>query len=240
MNKIKRALAAIVAAFFALNIFLVAAFASAEGSPEGARIIEEIVISEEIIAIEDLAPSAPDEQLNPVGHPFTPAGAGTVIDHATDADGKAFYAISTPDKHVFYLVIDKQRNIENVYFLNAVTVKDLLALASDDIQTPAVEPQAPPPMVLPPVPAIELQARATPAPTPEPQPRSEANIRARVYIAAGVVVIFGGVAGWRLKASQVKRRDASISEEYEIARDYTDGDYDSEWDEDHDGDASTP
>ena len=60
---------------------------------------------------------------------FTPAGTGTVVNTATNADGKEFYTITTPDKNVFYLVIDRQRDGDNVYFLNAVTEKDLLALA---------------------------------------------------------------------------------------------------------------
>jgi len=60
---------------------------------------------------------------------FTPAGTGTVVNTATDKDGKEFYTITTPDKNVFYLVIDRQRDGDNVYFLNAVTEKDLLALA---------------------------------------------------------------------------------------------------------------
>ena len=62
-------------------------------------------------------------------NPFTPAGTGTVVNTATDADGKEFYTITTPDKNVFYLVIDRQRDGDNVYFLNAVTEQDLLALA---------------------------------------------------------------------------------------------------------------
>ena len=60
---------------------------------------------------------------------FTPAGTGTVVNTATDTDGKEFYTITTPDKNVFYLVIDRQRDGDNVYFLDAVTEKDLLALA---------------------------------------------------------------------------------------------------------------
>jgi hypothetical protein len=60
---------------------------------------------------------------------FTPAGTGTVVNTATDKDGKEFYTITTPDKNVFYLVIDRQRDGDNVHFLNAVTEKDLLALA---------------------------------------------------------------------------------------------------------------
>ncbi len=60
---------------------------------------------------------------------FTPGGTGTVVNNATNEDGKEFYTITTPDKNVFYLVIDRQRDGDNVYFLNAVTEKDLLALA---------------------------------------------------------------------------------------------------------------
>lgn len=62
-------------------------------------------------------------------NPLTPDGQATVVDNATDEDGKEFYTIVTPAENTFYLVIDKQRDSDNVYFLNAVTESDLLALA---------------------------------------------------------------------------------------------------------------
>ncbi len=62
-------------------------------------------------------------------NPFTPAGQATVLDNATDGEGKEFYTFITPEENVFYLVIDNQRDSENVYFLNAVTEDDLAALA---------------------------------------------------------------------------------------------------------------
>lgn len=62
-------------------------------------------------------------------NPFTPAGQASVLDNATDGDGKEFYTFITPEENVFYLVIDNQRDSENVYFLNAVTEDDLMALA---------------------------------------------------------------------------------------------------------------
>ena len=52
-----------------------------------------------------------------------------MLDNATSEDEKEFYTIVTPDENVFYLVIDKQRDADNVYFLNAVTESDLMALA---------------------------------------------------------------------------------------------------------------
>ena len=39
-----------------------------------------------------------------------------MVDNATDEDGKEFYTITTADESVFYLVIDKQKTSENVYF----------------------------------------------------------------------------------------------------------------------------
>ena len=50
-------------------------------------------------------------------NPFTPDGTGTVVDNATDEDGKEFYTITTADESIFYLVIDKQKTSENVYCL---------------------------------------------------------------------------------------------------------------------------
>jgi SLT domain-containing protein len=57
-----------------------------------------------------------------------------VIDNVTNEDGKEFFTITTPSKHVFYLIIDRQKESENVYFLDAVTEKDLLALAQSEGQ----------------------------------------------------------------------------------------------------------
>ena len=72
-----------------------------------------------------------------------PGGTGTVIENATEEDGKEFYTIMTPDENVFYLIIDRQRNTENVYFLNAVTEADLLPLAEFPIEedTPIIVPE---------------------------------------------------------------------------------------------------
>ena len=72
--------------------------------------------SAETIPVETVTPEEPAEP-----NPFTPDGTGTVVDKATDKDGKEFYTITTPDENIFFLVIDNQKSSENVYFLNAVT-----------------------------------------------------------------------------------------------------------------------
>lgn len=62
----------------------------------------------------------------------TPNGTGTVVSNTTNSDGKEFLTVKTADDHVFYLIIDKQKTGDNVYFLDAVTEKDLLSLAQSD------------------------------------------------------------------------------------------------------------
>ena len=62
---------------------------------------------------------------------FTPDGQGAVLDNTGDSD-KEFFTFSTPNGNIFYLVIDRAREGENVYFLNAVTESDLAALAEKD------------------------------------------------------------------------------------------------------------
>ena len=75
---------------------------------------------------------------------LTPSGQGTVVDNVTGENGKEFYTISTPEENIFFLVVDKERESENVYFLNAVTESDLLALAEKDENAPT-EPSTPEP-----------------------------------------------------------------------------------------------
>ena len=69
-----------------------------------------------------------------------PGGQGTVIDNVSgtsEDSGREFFTIATPDENVFYLVIDRQKDTENVYFLNAVTESDLMALAAKDTEMPS-------------------------------------------------------------------------------------------------------
>lgn len=158
----------------------------------------------------------PWEGLEPAGplptepNPFTPDGTGTVVDNATDQDGKEFFTITTAEEAVFYLVIDRQRETENVYFLNAVTVADLMALAES-----SGEPAAPEP---PPEPEPE------PTTTPEPEPVPEKKGGAGPFLMALAVVVIGGGAGWYFKIYRPKLQKAAEPEE----------DYDGEapWDGD--------
>ena len=162
----------------------------------------------------------PAEPLPTESNPFTPDGTGTVVDNATDQDGKEFFTITTAEEAVFYLVIDRQRETENVYFLNAVTVADLMALAES-----SGEPAAPEP---PPEPEPEPT-------TPEPEPVPEKKGGAGPLLLALAVVVIGGGAGWYFKIYRPKHQKAAEPEE-DYGGDPYDGseDYDGEapWDED--------
>lgn len=78
-------------------------------------------------------------------NPLTPDGNATLVDQASDKDGKEFYTFTSPAGNQFFLIIDKQRSDNNVYFLDYVTEKDLISLAKKDKENPliteALEPE---------------------------------------------------------------------------------------------------
>jgi len=124
-----------------------------------------------------------------VPQPFTPFGTGTVVDNANDGDGKEFYTITTDGGDIFYLIIDRQRNSQNVYFLNAVTAADLIALAEQNgkgsVVVESVATYSSQPEVVEQEPTEPLETEA-----PEPSTGNSTMIIVIVVVAAGV----GGVA----------------------------------------------
>lgn len=130
----------------------------------------------------------PAQEETTTAKPFTPEGTGTVVDNATDEDGKEFYTIQTPDEHIFFLVIDKQRTSENVYFLDTVTEKDLLSLAQSEKEPETVEPE-PEPTPAPQEPTDE------PEPAPAPEPEKKDSPIGTILLVLAVAVIGGGPAG---------------------------------------------
>lgn len=173
---------------------------------------------------EGLAPvePTPAPEPEPEPNPFTPDGQGTMVDNATDQDGKEFFTIMAADESVFYLVIDRQRETENVYFLNAVTVADLMALAEP---SPEAVPE--------PLPEPEPE----PATEPEPEPEPEKSGGAGTLLLVLAVLALGGGAGWYFKIYRPKQQAAApgvdFDEAGEYGEDYGGGEYDDlpPWDE---------
>lgn len=171
----------------------------------------------------DTAPSASasaDPEQPAQEKPFTPDGQATVTDNATNEDGKEFYTITTPNENVFYLVIDKQREDKNVYFLNAVTEADLMALAegdkSADSETAVPEICRCKAKCLPgevdttcPVCLKDLTACTAKAVEPAPDdtqaepPKKESNGGSILFILIAVAAVGG--AGWYFKVYKPKK-----------------------------------
>ncbi len=166
---------------------------------------------------EGLDPVEPTEPpATPEPNPFTPDGQGTMVDNATDGDGKEFFTIMAADESVFYLVIDRQRETENVYFLNAVTVADLMALAEP---SPEAVPE----------PLPEPEPEPTPEPEPEPEPEKSGGAGMLLLVLA--VLGIGGGAGWYFKIYRPKQQQAAgPGEDYDEAEEYGE-DYGGEYDD---------
>lgn len=153
-------------------------------------------------------------------NPLTPDGSGSVVDNATGNDEKEFFTIQTDNGNTFYLIVDRQRNSDNVYLLDAVTERDLLALAeksgnSGGIEIP--EPQTPEP---------------TPKPQPtEPEPIEEEQTKGKkpkgngsIFIVLFITVAVGGV-GYYLKIYKPKLEENNIDSDFDDEDEFDDEDY---------------
>ena len=147
---------------------------------------------------------------------ITPDGAGTVIDNVfIEGNGLEFFTFTTEAGNVFYLVVDRLRTMDNVYFLNAVTEQDLIALAEKDgveLTGTSGIPSAP--------------GETTPAdPTGEPEPPEEPTANkggvsggTLIFILIGAAAV--GIAGYYFKIMRPKQQRAADDD----SSDYGDGD----------------
>ena len=70
-----------------------------------------------------------------------PDGTANVVDYAVSESGKEFYIIQTANGNTFYLVLDKDRESNNVYLLSPVDEGDLSDFVKqDETQEPTAEP----------------------------------------------------------------------------------------------------
>ena len=176
----------------------------------------------------------PDSQPDTTPHnptALTPDGQGTVMDNVTDGDGKEFFTFTTPSENTFYLVIDRQRDSENVYFLNTVTENDLMALAEkngDNSGISAVPDPAPVCICKDkceagavntacPVCILSMNNCAGTAPAPaepeKPEQPKEGNNAGTIVIVLLAMLAVGG-AGWYFKIYKPKH-DMTDAEDFD-------------------------
>ena len=125
-------------------------------------------------------------------NPLTPDGNATLVDQVSDKDGKEFYTFTSPAGNQFFLIIDKQRSDNNVYFLDYVTEKDLISLAKKDKENPLIT-EAPEPETKQPEPEIK-EEKPEEKPVEEEKPEKKQNNTGMVLILLLVTVGVGIVA----------------------------------------------
>jgi len=153
-------------------------------------------------------------------NPLTPDGQATVVDNVTDMDGVEFFTFFTPSGNVFHLIVDRQRGSENVYFLNAVTEFDLMALAeASGLNMPDYTISG--------IPATPILPEETPQ---EPEPE-ETPDEPRSGMGGGTIffllLIFAAVggAGYYFKIVRPKQQQQMMGDDYNEDDDDEYGDY---------------
>ena len=149
---------------------------------------------------------------------LTPDGTGTVMDNVITQNDIEFFTVFTEDGHEFFLVVDRQRNVDNVYLLNTVTLDDLVSLADPGsnaggslvsaIPTPA--PAEPQPEEQPPIPQ--------PDPMPEEQPAQNSGNNSSIIVIIVAAALFGGGA-YYFKIVKGKNNYSDTDEEDEESED---------------------
>jgi len=151
--------------------------------------------------------------------PFTPNGNGEVMDNAKDTDGKEFFTIKTRDENVFYLIVDRQRGSENVYLLNAVSDKDLMALAEKSGSNTTEEV------------TIANTTEKTEITTETIASSSNSNNNTGTFVLIAIAMLIVGGIGYYFKIYKPKHLEKDIDSEDEADIDTEYSEYETESDE---------
>ena len=140
---------------------------------------------------------------------LTTKGNAQLVDDVTDNENLQFITVTARDGSVFYFVIDKGANSENVYFLNTVDESDLAALVEDYSPTAAAEQQEP-----------EASASPEPEQTEQEQPKQTEQKKGSsptLYIVLALIAA-GVIGGYYYKVILPKKKleDADDIEDFEL------------------------
>lgn len=139
---------------------------------------------------------------------LTPKGNAQLVDDVTNNENLQFITVTARDGNVFYFVIDKGANSENVYFLNTVDESDLAALAEDYTPTVAEQPKP----------------EASPTPEPEQTEQEQQKPQEQKKGSSPTLYIFlaliaaGVIGGYYYKVILPKKKleDADDIEDFEL------------------------
>lgn len=152
---------------------------------------------------------APAETVIEDNRTLTPKGNAQLVDDVADNENLQFITVTARDGNVFYFVIDKGAQSENVYFLNTVDESDLAALIEDYTPAAAAAEQTP-------------AASASPEPeqTEQQQPehtKQEKSGSPMLYIVLALIAA-GVIGGYYFKVILPKKKlkDADDIEDFEL------------------------
>jgi flagellar basal body-associated protein FliL len=133
---------------------------------------------------------------------FTPDGNLTLIDDftRTDESDKQFITVKTRDESVFYIVIDRSANQENVYFLNLVDDQDLIAILNDEGLTEEIE-------TITKLPDPQESEQAKPSQTdPETTNPDSSPAAMQLIVILVFVTAIGGAAFWLIRSKPFQKQ----------------------------------
>ena len=133
---------------------------------------------------------------------LTPKGNAQLVDDVADNENLQFITVTARDGNVFYFVIDKGAQSENVYFLNTVDESDLAALVEDYAPAQTTEQQQPEPSSTPDTEQAEPEQEQTEQPEPEAEQSNSSFLFLIVLVLAGGA----GLAVYYFKVFRPKKK----------------------------------
>ncbi len=203
------------------------AFAYSDEGSEGSavEVVETPTEAEAPSETETLVESVPTEEAQ---GQITPDGNLSLVDDLdfSDRAGLQFMTVTSKDGHVFYIVIDRTANSENVYFLNQVDAADLMSLMTDEQKTDYEKTQgtqkneeSKPAQEEPP--AVSEQ----PQPTVQPDNKQDTGVNGVAMLGIFGVIGLVVVGAFYFLKIKPKKNGSTIDEDLEF---YDDEEYENE------------
>ena len=174
------------------------------------------------------APTTTPQQAEPVPQPqgqITPDGNLSLLDDLdySARGGLQFMTVTTRSGHVYYIIIDRSSNSQNVYFLNQVDEYDLMSIMSDAEKAQYEQDQARPSNQSQyPQNVVPVQPEGNPAPTETPtqhssqQSRIGSSLTMLAFFAVIGILIAIGFYFFKIKP---KKEGADFDEEIDFEDD---------------------
>lgn len=192
--------------------------AGTEATTEAVAVEEELTVNTESETDEE-----PTEETEDTGA-FSEAGNLSLLDDVgTDTAKELEYmTVQTKSGAVFYLVIDRSADTENVYFLNQVDAADLMAIM-DDAEKQEYESSLQDEVTEVPETPVEEEPVTEEEPVEEEKPAVQTNNLALFGVIGVIAVaVIGGYAFMKKKA---KKEGSDLEEDLEF---YDDEEYENE------------